>query len=531
MSDVEQILKRFQAAKSHKTLWDEQYRKALDYAAPNRQVYHEAAPGQDKNNADIVFDSTAMVALDSFVSNLQSSLVPPNKQWVKMQAGSGIPPETRSQANQQLEAIGELLFDALRVSNFDTQISQSFYDLAFGVGALLVQKGDTQRPFHFTSVHIGQLYLEEGPMGRVDTAFRYSRMPLRNIESTWPDANIPADLREKAAQSPDQRIPVIEGVIADKVKVLRKGQDGLAEVPGYRYVVISEQGSHLMVDRQQESSPWVIFRWPGLADEVYSRGPVLKALPDIKTLNKVKELLLKKGSRDVYGIYTYLDDGVVNVDNVQLGAACFIPVESNGGPRGASIAPLPATGDVNLGQFLFNDLQQAIYKTLFAEPLGRVDLPVKTATEIAYRQAELSKRIGSAFGKLQYELMGPLINRLLYILEELGLVDLDGFRVDGRVINIEYMSPLAQAQDQEDIMAARQYAETVLSLFGPQIGNAMIVQDEFAKYLGEKLHIPRRLIPSDQAFETMKQALAQQQAQQSAQEAGAAPADGLMMAA
>lgn len=517
MTDVAKILKRFHMAKALKANWDQLYKDALDYAAPNRQVYDEAAPGQNKNNADIVFDSTAMVALDSFVSNLQSSLVPPTKQWVKLRAGNGIPPEQRPNADRQLEDITALLFDALRASNFDTQIAESFMDLAFGVGALLVQKGDTSKPFHFTSVHVGEIYLEEGPLGRVDTAFRYSRMPLRNIEATWPEATIPAELAEKARENPELRVGVVEGVIADSIKVMQPEQYDPVQSPGYRYVVIIEAGQHLIVNREQASSPWVIFRWPGKSDEVYSRGPVLKALPDIKCLNKVKELLLKKGSRDVYGIYTYTDDGVVNIDNIQFGPACFIPVESNGGPRGASIMPLPSTGDLNLGQFLFNDLQQAIYKTLFAEPLGRVDLPVKTATEIAYRQAELAKRIGSAFGKLQFELMGPLINRCLYILDELGLVDLGGFKVDGRIINIEFMSPLAQAQDQEDLMAARQYAETMMGLFGPQMGLAMMVPDEFARYVGEKLHVPQRLIPSPEAFATMKEALVQQSAQQAAE--------------
>ena len=498
--EVEKFLKRFQAAASRKMHWDNLYQEALDYAAPHRQIYYETTEGQKKDNADIVFDSTAMVALDSFVSNLQSSLVPPVKAWIQLQAGLGIPENQREEAQRALSGITDALFDYLRISNFDTQVSASFSDLAIGVGALLLTKGTKENPLHFTSVHVAELYLEEGPNGRIDTAFRKTSMPVRNIQGTWEDARIPDSIQQRVADYPDEKLTLIEGVIA--------------ETDGYCYVVVSEKDKTILVERYQKSNPWIIFRWPTLPGEIYSRGPLLKALPDIKTLNKVKELLLKKGSRDVYGIWMVLDDGVVNLENIKFGPSSFIPVESTGGARGPSIAPLPSAGDLNLGQFLFNQLQESIFKTMFAEPLGRVDLPVKTATEIAYRQQELAKKIGSAFGKLQFELLAPLINRILFILDEMGLIDLGGFKVDGRIINIQYMSPLAKAQEQDDFMASARYVETLASLYGPQIAMAMAPPDKFARYFAEKLSIPDALLPSAQDIAAMKEALFQQAAQQ-----------------
>ena len=43
-------------------------------------------------------------------------------------------------------------------------------------------------------------------------------------------------------------------------------------------------------------NPFINFRWQKAPSETYGRSPVMKALPDIKTLNKVVELMLKNAS-------------------------------------------------------------------------------------------------------------------------------------------------------------------------------------------------------------------------------------------
>jgi hypothetical protein len=166
-----------------------------------------------------------------------------------------------------------------------------------------------------------------------------------------------------------------------------------------------------------------------------------------------------------------------------------------------------------LSQIIINDLRQAINEMMFAEPLGPVDLPVKTATEVSLRQQELSKRIGSAFGKLQYELITPLINRVLDLLDEQGLIDLGPFRVDGNTIAIQHISPLALAQNEEEFSNMLRYAETLTNLFGPQIAIGLLNPDVFSRTAAEKLNVPQEVVPSEQEFALIKQALQQQAAQ------------------
>lgn len=386
----------------------------------------------------------------------------------------------------------------------------------------MVNKGTKENPFHFTAVSNRELFMEEGAHGRVDTVYRRSRVTYRNILSTWADAQIPSEWQEKIDANSDELVTIVEACTPCKYKKTRIGDTVEREIDGYSYTVMAQEGSIKLLEAKMESSPWIIFRWPGLPNEVYPQGPLLKALPDILSINKVKELLLKKGSRDVYGIYTILDDSVINVENVKFASMTFIPVESNGGARGQTILPLPASGDLNLAQFLFHDMQTSINKKMFAEPLGRIDAPVKTATEIAYRQKELAEKIGAAFGQLQFELLRPLIARLLYILDDLGLIDLGGFKVDGQNINIVYQTPLAAAQDMDDFMAAQNYVGVMMGTYGPQVGMVLAPPDRFGKYFAKKLHVPQELLPSEQEMAAIKQMMGQMAMQKAQESQGSA---------
>ena len=65
------------------------------------------------------------------------------------------------------------------------------------------------------------------------------------------------------------------------------------------------------------------------SNERYGRGPVLYALPDIKTLNKVVELTLKNASISIGGVFTAVDDGVLNPQTISIVPGAVIGVSSN----------------------------------------------------------------------------------------------------------------------------------------------------------------------------------------------------------
>jgi hypothetical protein len=255
------------------------------------------------------------------------------------------------------------------------------------------------------------------------------------------------------------------------------------------------------------SNPYVCFRWTKCAGEVYGRGPLINALSAIKTTNLTIELILENAQMAISGIYQMEDDGVVNPDTIQLVPGSIIPKAMGS----AGLQPIQAAGRFDVAQLVLSDMRLNIKNALYNDMLGNPDKTPATATEVAERMADLSRRMGAAFGRLQSELVQPVIQRVIYILKKQGRIELP--TVNGREVKIRATSPLAQAQANQDITTVARFLEMVGGAFGPEMLQLLIDGEESAVYLAKKFGVPERLI-RDKEQRKQIAAIAQQMAQQ-----------------
>jgi len=258
----------------------------------------------------------------------------------------------------------------------------------------------------------------------------------------------------------------------------------------YCYHVIHKESKTELVYRRMEVSPWIVSRYAKVAGEIYGRGPLITALPDVKTLNKTLELVLKNASLSIAGVYTAADDGVLNPNTVKIMPGAIIPVARNGGPQGESLRPLPRAGDFNVSQIVMNDLRQNIKRILLDESLPPDNMSARSATEVAERMKELAQNLGSAFGRLINETMVPLVTKILDVMNERGLIDLP-LKVNGLEIKIAPVAPLAMSQAMEEVDKVLQYAQIVQAA-GPEAAATLKV-DEMMDFIAEQLGIPQRI--------------------------------------
>ena len=160
-------------------------------------------------------------------------------------------------------------------------------------------------------------------------------------------------------------------------------------------------------------------------------------------------------------------------------------------------------------------MRMNIRKALYNDMLGNPDKTPMSATEVGQRMADLSRQIGAAFGRLQAEMVTPLLRRVIYILKKQGRINLP--TVNGREVKVRSTSPLAQAQAQQDIVAFDRFVELVGTRFGPQLINLLVKSEDAAKYLADKFGVPERLLRSDeertQLVAQLTQTMQAQQAQ------------------
>jgi len=255
------------------------------------------------------------------------------------------------------------------------------------------------------------------------------------------------------------------------------------------------------------SSPFVCFRWSKCAGEVYGRGPLINALSAIKTTNLTIELILENAQMSISGIYQMEDDGVINPDTIQLVPGSIIHKAMGS----AGLQPIQAAGRFDVAQLILSDMRMNIKRALYNDMLGNPDRTPATATEVAERMADLSRRIGAAFGRLQAELVQPVLQRVIYILKKQGRIEVP--TINGREVKIRASSPLAQAQANQDISSVARFLELVGGVFGPQMLQMLIDSEQTAIHLAKKFGVPESLIRDEQQRKQIA-AIAQQLAEQ-----------------
>ena len=221
------------------------------------------------------------------------------------------------------------------------------------------------------------------------------------------------------------------------------------------------------------------------------RGPVMSALPDIRTLNKVKELVLKNAALAVSGVWTGRDDGVMNPNNVKIIPGTVIGVAANAGPQGPSLQALKSGADFNVAQLVINDLVMSIKRIMLDESLPPDTASARSATEIIERMKELAQNLGSAFGRLIDEVMIPLVEITMYALDEAGVVKFP-LRINGREVKVTPVAPLAMAQHLDEVDTIVNYAMMMAQLFGPE-GQVALNESKAIDFVGDRMGVPAEI--------------------------------------
>ena len=503
LGSLKDLKRREQKAFDNVAMWHDILDDAYEYFLPNRNLFDDYAPGQKK--MDRIFDSTALEAIQQGASKLQESIAPIWSRWATFEPSdrvlkmleTGQFDVTEEQIRANLQDQADIVFDYINRSNFATQFYEHALDLLIGTGTLRIDEEDNDdMPIVFHAIPQKGIAFEEGPNGSVETHWRRFKVKARNLTRYWDGFKPSEAVAKKIKDSPDADIDVQEGVIYIPST---KKYHGCVWVKGEDYVSWSEDFGN--------SSPWVTGRYSKVAGEIRGRGPALQALPDVRSLNKAKEFVLQKAAIDLAGMYTATDDGVTNPYNLNISPGIVIPVGSNNSAN-PSIQRLDTGSNLQLAQFQINDMQMAIRKALFndlRDPTG----PVRSATEVAIDSRELAKRIGSAFGRLQTEVLIPIIKRVANILTRRGIIT--PIELEGRNIDIKFLSPLAKAQDGEDILSVQQAVAFVAQTAGPDMLGMGFKLEDFAAWVGEKSGMPAELIRTEAEKQEVMQGAAQAQ--------------------
>jgi hypothetical protein len=424
-------------------------------------------PATDDETA-MLFDSTAGDAVDMLAANMFSLLTPPESLWITLARETEFSPDP--------DAANEALRRHLNNSNFYTTVHQSYLDLAaLGTACLFFSENPigAKSAFSFTAIPMNDISILRDGTGTVTAVFHTTSLAAADMMEKYPMWTPPANLRDGIKQNPEMPLRLVQSVVAD--------------AEGFAFVAWIDAGGELenniVATGRFETNPYIIFRWSAASGDIYGRSPVMRALPDIKTANKVVELVLKNATIAVSGIWQADDDGVINLSNINLTPGAIIPkaVGSSG------LTPLSSGADFDVSQLVLGDLRARIRHALLADRLSILSDKEMTATEIIARNTDMMRVLGATYGRLLGEFIRPMVERGLAILARRGIIDPISLHTEAKLC---YVAPIAQLAADERVTQIL----TFISAAGGAGLSANINRDAVMNYLAGALHIPEEML-------------------------------------
>lgn len=506
-----QFLKRQKRAQGIAYLWASLLEACYYYAIPQRNRYWRPKQFQGEFRGHRIYDTTAIEATKTFVSKLHDAMTPPGIQWAYLMLDeeyTSAEVEDIEEAQLALDEYMRKLFNYIHASNFDVAINECYFDLAIGTSCLIVNQESDKEPLRFTSVPMDVLSIEESLTGRVESWYRtWQDTKINEITQRWPKAVIPLSYQQMLNDDKD--------AVASKIYEGVMYKPEMGEKP-YCYMVTTDMD--IMFCEYLESNPGIVWRFQKTNNEIYGRGPIVDALPSIISLQEMARVELASANLNTFRPYMGFSDSVFNPHTFKLEPFTIIPVAPIGAGGQFPLQPLPESANPQFAQLTIADLRYQIKQLLYSddqENAAQASKQPETATSIQVQQQQLAQRIGPLFSRLQQEFLWPLIKRVSYILDKMGLLPMP--KIDGKLVQFKYKSPLALAKGQQEIGRFTNWVQLMQGMFGPQPTMMFINPKSTPWLLAEMMQVDKRFLNTPDGVEQ-----ASQQLQQKAQDIEAA---------
>ena len=507
-------LVRFDAAKEKRTRWLPLLDEAYEHCLPQYPRPSDTDPNPGEKRGSSIYDATAGQALDDRAAETHDQLFPAFMEWMDFAPAADIgdlSDEDQKALSAKFEEARGKFHGAIEASNFHIEMPLAIRDAYVSTGAITVDPGTPDNPLDFGAVNIGRLAVEEARDGVIRTVFRERKERLRELTDLWPRGDFPETLTTRAKSNPEDLIELLEAELWEPK----------AENTRYRVMVQGHGGAngwHDILKETLDAQRTICFRLDKAPGETIGRGPAIGTLPDIKTANKVVELVLKNASIAVTGIWQADDDGVLNPANIKLVPGAIIPkaVGSQG------LSPLEAPGRFDVSELVLNDLRERIRSAIAGPDLPPTDQGVRTAYEIGERKAKRNAVETPRMLRLLNELYYPLSRRVLAILTHPSMAGspfhIADIEIAGRKVVPRPISPMVRLRDQAEADTGMAAFATVAELMGEGIQRIVDV-DATMRWFLQRRFFPAALLISADAAAKQEQ---QDAAVQGATQAGAA---------
>lgn len=445
------VLKRYDKLYSDQANWRSLWQDLADFIHPRKSsgILNQRSPGVSQT--DRLFDSTAIHANELLAASMNSAITSSAAKWFGLKVRGMENPDKA--VTDWLEDCAEKMYRAFQQSNFNSEIHECYLDLgAFGTADLEVQESEVEvsgfNGLQFRANSIGEYVVDEDANGRVKTKIRKFTLSARDAFNKW-GKNVEDGIEDKIDTPTEPDRDFLHGVFPSK----ELGRAG--NLQSYVSVYVNCKTKKVVQMGGFRGFPDCVPRWAKSSGEKYGRGPGFTALPDIKTLNKAVELGLKAWAKALDPPLEVLDDGVIGSVRLQPSSINYVRQLN-------TIKPLEFNAKFDVSQIKSEDLKSSIRRVFFSDQLQFTETPQMTATEVYVRYELMQKLLGPTMGRLESELLNPLIERVFDIMFRAGAFLPPPIAIGQyEHIDIEYEGPMSRAMRSTEVIAIQRTLQII----------------------------------------------------------------------
>ena len=503
----QKVCRDFELMKSARANWDEYWQELSEYFIPNKDdVYGFRASGERKHNK--LYDSTSIQSTEMLSSSLHGMLTNPASVWFGMSTGSTAL-DMDPDVNLHLQTCSRIIIDTLNMSNFQEEIHETYLDLV-GIGTTVLEiEEDDDDDVRFRSTPIYGSYVAENHKGIIDKLYRTYPMTLRAIKGKFGDAVFKAnyDLQTQFDKDPEQKEDIVFAIYPHSdEKMQKKGK--------FESCFVLRKHHFLLEEKTYHSWPFAVPRWTKLNNETYGRCPSMKCLPDVKMLNAVMKTTIR-------GMQKAIDPPLMVPDSGFLLPINTTPSGTNFYRAGMKdrIEAFPVSSRPDIGLDFVENIRGRIRESFFWDQLQLINQRDMTATEVMQRTDERLRFLGPILGRLNNELLRPIIDRVFDILTRRGKFPKPPQALKGQPnLKIVYTSQIAKAQrtgEANTLLKVLQACGPMLEVQPDMFDN--LNGDEILRYNANIFGMPHEMMNKPKQVEATRKGRAE--AAQAAQQA------------
>lgn len=508
MKELKDLEYEFAQALNYRASWDVEWKKVTEFLLPGRGLYQLYNKPQTRKFVPAkVVNTVAREALQVLTSGFHGGLTSPSMPWFDLTL-SDSRLEKILPISIWLDECKKALYSGFEKSNF-YQTIHTFYTEFAGFGNAVMYCGeDSDAPFRFELLTVGEYACSLDYRGRVNRFFRTLYKTNLNLIEMFGDA-VSDDIKRNAETDPDDYVVINHAVFEEEFE--NKKYTSVYWEPG-RLTELRREGFY--------EFPYLMARWDIIGSDIYGFGLGSYALPDIQRLQEMEKAFLMAAHKSIdpplnaparkKGKIKSLPGGVNYYSNPNevVSPLLNIKFDFNG------ILAAIARTENRIRQVFFND----IFLTASRDPNAS---PLK-ATEVMERKEEKLLRIGPVIERILHEFISPLIERCFNIAARKDLLPSIPPEYAQLLSDytINFISPLAQAQKMIASRPINSFLQFVAGAaqFNPEALDNIDIDklvDEYAEVTG----IPKIILRDKKKVQELRQLrLQQQQAQQAKQD-------------